>query len=169
MSVQYKEWKFPEQFAKLPEGVWTKEPDKLQWTDKETGYDCLIVRNTLGALCGYVAVPKNHSLYEQEYHNIPDLDVHGGITFSGACHGDPNGLTICHLDDDGDKAWWFGFDCAHVGDTVPYDFTYGLGYRRDGLGFSAVYRDINYVRTEVRRLAQQLMELEYAETSSYPN
>ena len=37
-------------------GEWTDEPDKLQWVDEATGFDCLIVRNSLGALCGYVGV-----------------------------------------------------------------------------------------------------------------
>ena len=36
-------------------GPWQSEPDKLQWVDKETQFDCLIVRNgEIGNLCGYV-------------------------------------------------------------------------------------------------------------------
>lgn len=49
-----------------------------------------------------------------------------------------------------DKAWLFGFDCAHYGDAVP---TYG--YSMDG-----IYRDLAYVREECASLARQLALVE---------
>ncbi len=51
------------------EGDWIGEIDKKQWRDEETGYACLIVRNihVTGALCGYVGVTKQHSLYGVNY------------------------------------------------------------------------------------------------------
>ena len=39
-------------------GPWDNEPDKAQWIDEASGYDCLIVRGGGGALCGYVGVPE---------------------------------------------------------------------------------------------------------------
>ena len=51
-------------------GPWQDEPDKKQWLDKETGLPCLIVRNQLGALCGYVGVPANHPAYKLHYDGI---------------------------------------------------------------------------------------------------
>lgn len=83
-------------------GPWTEEPDKVQWVDEATGLDCLIVRNSMGALCGYVGVPESHSLYGVDYGQCPkreacDADVfcdhrpdsrfsvHGGLTFADAC------------------------------------------------------------------------------------
>lgn len=53
--------------AKLPAGVWQKEPDYQYWKDSETKLDCLIVRNQLGSLCGYVGVPKDHLFYKKSY------------------------------------------------------------------------------------------------------
>lgn len=49
------------------EGPWQHEPDKVQWVDPTTGYACLIVRGPVGALCGYVGVPKGHPAYGLSY------------------------------------------------------------------------------------------------------
>lgn len=90
------------------EGPWQEEADKYSWTDEATGYSCLIVRNSFGALCGYVGISGGHPLFgkrysdcvypekhkegepgEHDYHYScrPEaaLDVHGGITFTSAC------------------------------------------------------------------------------------
>lgn len=48
-------------------GEWTDEPDYAEWKDEETGYSCLILRNGLGALCGYVGLPETHPLYKIKY------------------------------------------------------------------------------------------------------
>lgn len=69
----------------FPIGPWTNEPDKAQWIDEATGLDCLIVRNRMGALCGYVGVPEGHPAHRQDYDNV-DADAHGGLTFAGGCH-----------------------------------------------------------------------------------
>jgi len=47
-------------------GEWKNEPDKIQWLDKETKYPCLIVRGSVGALCGYVGINKKHPFYKEE-------------------------------------------------------------------------------------------------------
>ncbi len=116
--------------------------------------------------CGYVAVPVNHPLHGKK-HDAPLLelaemwtsvltgttgkrgaipllcfkpdepptlevliDVHGSITYSADHAG-------------GDKSpsvdWWFGFDCAHDGDTLETC-------------------DTAYVQDECERLAVQLVE-----------
>jgi hypothetical protein len=66
------------------DGPWQNEPDKVQYPDPHTGLPCLIVRNPMGALCGYVGVPKDHPAYGRHYDQV-DADVHGGLTFSGHC------------------------------------------------------------------------------------
>lgn len=48
-------------------GPWRDEIDKAQWVDELTGLDCLIVRNRMGGLCGYVGVPESHPLHGVEY------------------------------------------------------------------------------------------------------
>ena len=68
--------------------------------------------------------------------HIPEhfIDVHGGITYSEPSPGgskEPDGL------------WWFGFDCAHLGD-------------RTNITPEGVYRDVNYATAETMRMAEQL-------------
>jgi hypothetical protein len=51
----------------FPAGPWMGEPDKKQWPDPATKLPCLIVRNAMGALCGYVGVTEGHPLYGKKY------------------------------------------------------------------------------------------------------
>ncbi len=121
------------------DGPWTSEPDRVEW--RTNGLPCLIVRaDTTGALCGYVAVPKGHPFHGVGYDDVPDVSVHGGLTYSDACGGH-----VCHVPQPGepDDVWWLGFDCAHSGDMSPaYDY-------------HGIYRDVAYVRAEVDSLAAQ--------------
>lgn len=129
-----------------PAGPCHDEPDKAHWVDEKTGLQCLIVRNILGALCGYVGVPPGHTLYgEEKGPEIEALDVHGGITYVGESSGD-----IWSPLADGDT-WWIGFHCAHGRDGIPE-----IMEEMDKRGLSAPYRDIEYVRGEVTRLARQV-------------
>lgn len=160
--------------AKQP---WETEPDSKQWT--HLGLDCVIVRmKELGHLCGYVRVPEGHVLHGVDYSSespalataleelkqqpMPDnpsfgvmlgclsgelnatpeivLDVHGGITY--AKDHQPK--------ESSDGGWWFGFDCAHLGDLSPL-----MGFDMGG----DVYRDMEYVTNEANRLADQLAAL----------
>lgn len=134
------------------DGPWQSEPDKVQWQDTDTGLPCLIVRNHAGSLCGYVGVSESHPEFGHHYWDVP-ADVHGGLTFSDSCDGGCEEESICHIPAEGepDHVWWLGFDCAHSGDYSPLD-----RYFTDG----DVYRDIGYVEDQVRRLAQQLKEME---------
>lgn len=100
-----------------PSGPWDDEPDYATWYDEETGLPCLIVRNHIGALCGYVGFPEDHPLHGVPYDAVlwEAGDVHGGLTFSDHCGGH-----ICHVPrrDEG-HVWWLGFDCAHSCDFAP--------------------------------------------------
>lgn len=127
-------------------GPWMDEPDKLQWTDEETGLPCLIVRNRMGALCGYVAVSEGHPDYRKPYDDVP-VDVHGGLSYADECQG-----SICHVPEPGkpDNVWWLGFDCAHGGDLTPSSRDLGFSFDGDQ------YRDLAYVQSECRQLAAQL-------------
>jgi hypothetical protein len=63
--------------------------------------------------------------------------------------------SICHLVEEGedDRVWWLGFDCAHYRDYLPkYDHERG----RSPFGEDSEYRDIAYVKSEIRELAEQL-------------
>lgn len=137
-----------------PRGEWDQEPDKAQWKDPATGLHCLIVRNSMGALCGYVGVPASHPLHGVGYDEVSiDARVHGGLTYSDRC--DPRGEEdpgshICHVPEPGDPddVWWFGFDCSHYGDYMP-----APGY---AMLNSGRYRNVEYVRGEIADLALAL-------------
>ena len=152
------------------EGPWQDEPDKEQWTDKVTGFPCLIVRSRFsGALCGYVGVNDAHPWYGQSYwpqaadgetlspvlQALAQVDVHGGLTYSGACQEGPEEITICHVAPGEPELWWFGFDCAHAWDLPP-----GRAMR-EMMRFGwrpmpdQVYRDLAYVKAECASLALQ--------------
>lgn len=138
-------------------GPWDGEPDKLNWKT-EAGLPGMIVRARSGALCGYVAVTKEHPAYGREYGNIEgDISVHGGLTYSNACAGH-----ICHVPAPGepDDVWWFGFDCNHAWDYAPTNAVYRKRFANGAdlwaRRYDEEYRDIDYVRREVESLARQL-------------
>lgn len=139
------------------DGPWMNEPDKVQYTDEETGMPCLIVRGPGGALCGYVGVGKTHPYFKKDYDSI-DVEVHGGLTFASLCaeHGEEES-SICHLveENEDDLVWWFGFDCAHYRDLSP---AYAM-LTRKSMSFEGIYRDISYVKKQNKGLAAQLIEV----------
>ena len=151
-----------------PDGPWQNEPDKLQWTDQQTGLPCLIKRNRMGALCGYVGVSEGHPWFgkDYDYDMEPYPDVHGGITYGDLCEDDaPEAIGICHVPAPGepDRVWWLGFDCAHSGDLIPgLEWTHReveAKMREEGhivdSQWRDVYRDVAYVRHECEGLARQ--------------
>jgi hypothetical protein len=130
-----------------PKGPWNNEPDRIDWVYK--GFSCMMIRNTLGNWCGYVAVPSDHPSYKKDYDDVY-VDVHGGLTYSDKCQ--ENGV-ICHVPEPGmpDDVWWLGFDCGHSGDYLP-GLTFAYGDEND-------YKDVEYVRFEVISLADQLKDM----------
>lgn len=122
------------------------EGDRKLFTYK--GYQCKIRRhNALLHLCGYVKLPESSPFYEKDYGTIEemtdyDIPAHGGLTFAG-------------FDRDGD--YIIGFDCAHAWDIVPqmvFD-RYQTTCLNDG-----VYRDMDYVTTNLEELVDCLIEYE---------
>jgi hypothetical protein len=141
-------------------GPWTGEPDKVQWTDKETQLPCIIKRSPIaGMWCGYVGIPKEHSLYgldSEEINHLSILNIHGDITFAAACQEGPPEATICHIPQEEklDDVWWLGFDCAHSFDIIPN--ASGL---LEILPDLSSYRDIDFAKDETTKLAKQLAAL----------
>ncbi len=121
-------------------GEWDNEPDKLNWVDEYSGYECEIIRTPkMGHLCGYVVIPESHHLHGVSYDDIEGVSVHGGLTFS---------------DFRENEKYEVGFDCAHSGDIVPYTNKIYPNY-------DDVYRNIEYVKDETTRLAKQLFDMRY--------
>jgi hypothetical protein len=142
------------------DGPWKQEPDKIQWEDFQTGLPCLIVRNDIGALCGYVGVPNDHPWHGKEYGEI-DAVAHGGLTFTGPCMDvEDESRGVCHVPGEGepDDVWWVGFDCAHWNDKCDMGIAH-LPELKDlelfGRSSPSAYRDVDYVTKQVRRLAAQ--------------
>jgi len=163
-------WRFAKKFraadvGEVPKGPWDDEPDKIQWIDDATGLDCLIVRNPMGALCGYVGVPPEHPLYEVGYDAAyqlaaergVSLQVHGGLTFADRCEPGEPIEGICHLGEHGatENPWWLGFDMAHAGDLSP-----GMAWIEQNVlrlpPIPGRYRDVSYAKGECTDLARQL-------------
>jgi hypothetical protein len=165
-------------------GPWKDEPDKVQWKDEATGLPCLIVRNRIGALCGYVGVPPGHPAFEVSYHDVEipgseyGPEVHGGLTYSDHCQHGAENEAICHVPEPGepDDVWWLGFDCAHSGDYAPSmraqyrddprfadiergyvdDVEQGILRSPHPGPWDETYKTIDYVRAECASLAAQL-------------
>lgn len=142
-------------------GEWDNEPDKMQWVDENTGFDCLIVRTpNHGALCGYVGVPSDHPCYGKEYDSLQDFfEVHAGLTFSGRCrpNTDPS-RGICHSGNIANKdVWWLGFDCSHSGDVSPAYYNF-LNEHRQYIRDWETYKNLGYVKKEVEKLARQIKD-----------
>lgn len=157
--------------ASWGEGPWQGEPDKVQWVDEETGLDCLVVRNYGGALCGYVGVPESHPCFKVDYDDcsLHKIECHGGLTFSGLCDEKNKEHGICHIGED--KVWWLGFDCAHGFDIKPamsrYDYSFdafrngieSMVLDKERRDLKEEYRDLKYVKNEIKNLAKQLSEM----------
>lgn len=121
------------------DGPWQSEPDELQF--EHAGLQCVVLRNARGGnLNGYVAVPESNPWHGKAYGELP-VDVHGGLTFSGEMRNR--------------SGYFFGFDCAHAWDLCPGWTAYpaSFGWPTDSY---EVYRDLAYVESNVRRLADQL-------------
>ena len=125
-------------------GPWDDEPDHIDFVTA-AGLPGIMHRNSMGAWCGYVAVPPGHPSHGKRDGEV-DCDVHGGLTYANACQG-----SVCHVAAPGepDDVWWLGFDCSHCWDVSP-------GHNQFGSYQGSSYRDVAYVRAECERLAQQL-------------
>lgn len=123
------------------------------WTT-EAGLRAVVIMTDRGHRCGYVALPKEHRLHGVDYSDFDsDIEVHGGITFTGGDEGYP----VLH-----DGMWWVGYDCAHAWDRpsdehleqqrLKYpDKPYMWDDRADG-----THRELPYCERECEQLATQL-------------
>jgi hypothetical protein len=114
-----------------------KEGDELQWDytcSNGVIIHCSIHRNDTKALCGYITLTPDNSLYGIGYDEL-DLQAHGGLTYDAK-----------HEDN-----WVIGFDCAHYGDLTPYFLLNGeYDFAQRG-----IYRNMEYVKSECENLAEQ--------------
>lgn len=107
----------------VPEGNWIAVEGGGSYKDHEY----LIVLNTNGHRCGYVALHPEHK-YSQvapeakeiasqpfyDYNKL-EIDCHGGLTFMAPDHGLKELLPVACND------MWIGFDCGHCDDRCDIE------------------------------------------------
>ena len=137
--------------SEWPKGEWDNEPDRIDFI--HAGFSCFILRNRLGAWCGYVGVPKDHPLYKVHYNDCDNFDVHGGLTYSDVCSGH-----ICHVPQEGmpGDVWWLGFDTGHINDFQPG--LWSIESKYFGIGERGSYKNVDYATEETKQLAEQLRD-----------
>jgi hypothetical protein len=182
----------------LTERPWETEPNSLDF--EADGLPCAMRRIPRGNWCGYVGVGPEHPLLGLPTNHLLklpsswfegrrglegtgpfDLFVHlvRGVELTDACaisiafqvHG---GVTYAEDNVPGDKPdgrWWFGFDCGHAGDYMPFitnidelmeEMVESMPEEVRGTmrkivhGRERIYRDQQYVVSECQSLAQQL-------------
>lgn len=148
----------------VADGQWRVEPDKVAWTDRCTGYPCIIRREEGGHLGGYVGIPRGHPLYGYEVDAVPagSLSVPGGLDYAAPCdERGPESRSICHVRGNilhHDDIWWVGIVCDRIGDLIPDDADHAREAQR--LGIRQVYRDATTLYGICTDLAAQLKVVE---------
>lgn len=91
------------------------------------------------------------------------FEVHGGLTYSNRCQPlEDESHGICHVPqaDRPHDIWWFGFDCAHLGDLTPRLEAIMDEHKAADPTLSIdpykTYKNIAYVQAEVTQLAEQI-------------
>lgn len=128
----------------------SNEAEKRYIVEREfehVGYKCVVIFGNMAHRCGYVGIPKNHTLYGKnyDYHleikksDIWGREVSGIFPLLGACIDEDERIRIeayfqCHggisYSGGGTNSnypiksdlWWFGFDCGHAGDKADLDY-----------------------------------------------
>ncbi len=142
-------------------GKWSSEHDVYIWVDKETNYDCLIVRLRLGYLSGYVGINNQHPLYGKSARDelLAALKIHENSIFSQKQimdRGEDYLQSIPLVSKERpDPTWWIGFGCYHKFDFYPCLFSMS-GTIKEGES----YKDVEYVTKEVTALSRQLKVVE---------
>jgi hypothetical protein len=147
------EWKLEH----MGNGAWISEPDNFEFYYE--GFKCRIKRMIAnensgrffgGHLCGYVMIPKDHPLFNKDYSDIDDIDVHGGLTYGEL---------------ENEDEYWIGFDCAHSNDIVPsmmefrkiFEVEFQEKYKRTPTIFKGEYRTWDWVMEQTKSLADQVI------------
>ena len=145
------------------DGAWRLEPEKLAWSDRATGYPCIIRREIGGHLAAYVGLPLAHPLYGYRADAIPAnlLGVPGGLDYAAPCdERGPESTSICHVADNRqhDDLWWLGTECNRITDLIPDNVEHAAEAQR--LGVRQIYRDVETVYGICTDLAARLKKLE---------
>ena len=163
----------------IPEGDWIA----VEGGGTYKGYEYLIVLNTSGHRCGYVAIPPEHKYsqtpeeersfmggrkYKHYDYDSLDIQAHGGLTFMAPDHGLKDLLPVPCTD------MWIGFDCGHHGDMCDIDAHeryFGKEETKEKKSFframnhgyeGQTVKVFNYVRQECESIIDQLIQVQGA-------
>jgi len=145
----------------------------------DSGLEWIVLGLDMGWRCGYVRVPEDHPWFGLRYFDATDgrkmprdsrgrpdffadsdidwddriesaIEVHGGLTYAGERPGE-----------DCKEGWWFGFDCAHLGDgkdpSLMSDSVKRLNAEWPDFESGPIC-SADYVQGQCERLARQLAE-----------
>lgn len=157
-----------------PDGPWNKEPDRVQF--EHEGLPCLLIRNELGAWCGYVGVYIDSPLFGICDSEI-ELPSHCEVnSFESSVEREDKlwlelplpedvPIDVNNIEEAIDnhvrvplRVWFFGFDCCHYRDLVP-----GMGVLTKGIDkhMRGVYRDYKYVVQVCKDMAEAIRLIEH--------
>ena len=160
-------------------GPWKGEPDKFAWTDKATGYPCVVVREYTGEYGAHVGVPPDHSLSGYKAKAVPgeiSEGLHRPVSCAEPCQRNaPEPVSICHITariahgqrkaamnpPQEDDAWWLGMVFDGPRDLVPQQHKPRTLSAERG----ETYRDARFAFEQATLLAQRLHEWENAASS----
>ncbi len=166
-------------------GEWEDEPDFEEFVHAELPCIVVRGGGSYGHLCGYVGVPPAHPAYPERMKDLNEMMREGlrdprnenrwileprpdaGEHWTDVSYQDleihvHGGLTWSEIGDnyagrrEGFK--WYGFDCAHSGDYWPPidPKVYEITQQYPAAHMNETYRNWEYVKNEVRHLAEQL-------------
>ena len=120
-----------------------------EYEEHLNGYHLVVVFNKWFR-CGYVGLPKGHTLENRDYDDF-NFDVHGGLTFASK--------NLKFKDEAHD--WYFGFDCAHLNDKADIQTMIKHNASQRDLMVASFFNDgevrtQEYVLNELRNLVTQI-------------
>ena len=130
---------------------------RIEINEKYKGYEYLVYATRMGHRCGYVKIPEEHTLYEMDYTDIEDqfdIEVHGGLTFSGFITGFIDGTILQ------ERCWWIGFDCNHFDDLKDFEIMsheYKEAYQCIPQFYGTI-KTKEYVENECKKLIDQIIK-----------
>lgn len=108
---------------------------------RHSGFECMTRTSPMNIPCGYVGLPKEHPYFGKHYDDVDDIEVHGGLTFSG------------RWEEFHDDLWWLGFDCGHAWDidtpNVAPEYPWSFESNKSQ----------EFVEEQTKRLAEQLKKV----------
>jgi hypothetical protein len=124
----------------------------LSTWETEAGLKAYTAITYLGTINGYVIVPTDSKYYDADYLYVEDIDVHGGLSYSG--FGPLNLIP--------NEYYALGFDCAHADDGRNFDFAREHGieipiYSSSIFG-TENWKDEEFVKNECEKLAKQIKD-----------